>query len=120
MKSKVRMKQLYPFSALLRMQAYLTLLKSTIPSFDLFLQKTYEKFSEKNELKIIHKSIISILRIDKKSNHEGKISPVLQNTPPGTPGVSKNPQKYFTNKSVGVFSMNFTQLEITLKNMKFV
>ena len=45
--------------------------------------------------------------LDQTSNHEGKISPGLQNTPPGTPGVSKNSQKYFTNKSVDFFLVNF-------------
>ena len=48
-------------------------------------------------------SIVSTSKLDQTSKHEGKISPVLQNMPPGTPGVSKNPQKYFANKSVEFF-----------------
>ena len=43
---------------------------------------------------------------------------MLQNTPPGTPGVSKNPQKYFTNKSDELLSKKLSKFEIKLKNLK--
>ena len=53
---------------------------------------------------------------------KSKISPVLQNTPTGTPRVSKNSQKYFTNKYVEVFLLKFipiwNNIEKTSKRTK--
>ena len=60
-------------------------------------------------------SIVSTSKLEQTSNHQGKISLVLQDTPPGTPGVSKNSQKYFTNKNVEFFLVNFIQNENNIK-----
>ena len=65
--------------------------------------------------KIISRSIVSTSKLDQTSNLEGKISPVLQNTPPGTPRVSKNSQKKFTNKSVEFLRKISFKIEIMLK-----
>ena len=39
-------------------------------------------------------------------------------TPPGTPGVSKKSQKYFTNRSFELVCQNSAKIEIMLKNLK--
>ena len=39
-------------------------------------------------------------------------------TPPGTPGVSKKSQKYFTNRSFELVRQNSAKIEIMLKNLK--
>ena len=39
-------------------------------------------------------------------------------TPPGTPGVSKKSQKYFTNRSFQLVRQNSAKIEIMLKNLK--